>query len=302
MASSRSEAEEDYSSGDELSDSGGESYDDGVESVGGGGAAAAETSERSSELKRAKGSLAAKKASDEYVRHAYHVFVRTLKMFKTRGGYDVDGLIDSIRGLKDPTLFQAAILSPQFVNPLRDILAGMYTKRTFPSIRVMMSLLILNPEGNFTAVFFAERKASQVSKKLMGLFFSAIAELKSSKFKVSEVVFVAPVALSHESEASRRSISSLYFTQVFLDEEILAPPTECIFSPKVRILTAQESRDFFARESAAMITPARMQQISHVDTLLKYLGARRHRVVEIIRPPLITSNIVQDSLTYAWVF
>jgi len=260
------------------------------------------SSERASVTQQAKGSLKAKSASDEYVRHAYHVFVGVLKMFKTRGGYDVDGLLESIKGLKDPTLFQAAILSPQFVNPLRDILAGMYTKRTFPSIRVMMSLLIRNPDGHFTAVFFAERKASQVSKKLMGLFFSAIAELKSSKFKVSEVVFVAPVSLSHESEASRRSISSLYFTQVFIDEEIIAPPTECIFSPKIRILTAQESKDFFTQESASMITPARMQQISHVDTLLKYLGARRHRVVEIIRPPLITSNLVQDNLTYAWIF
>lgn len=239
--------------------------------------------------------------SEEYVHHAYHVLYKTLEMFKERGGYEVDGLLSSLEPLSgNPILFQTAILSPQFENPLRDILARMYTKRTFPSLRVMMSMMIRNPEGFFTAVFFAERKASQVSKKLMELFFSTLAELKSTKFKVSEVVFIAPVALSHESEATRKGISGTYFTQVFVDEEIISPPTKCIFSPKIKIFSPRETKEFFEKETR--LTPARMQQVSHVDVLMKYLGARRQRVVEIIRPPLITSSLVQDNLTYAWIF
>ena len=239
--------------------------------------------------------------SEEYVEHAFHILLKTLEMFQERGGYDVDGLISSLLPLSgNPILFQAAILSPQFENPLRDILARMYTKRTHPSLRVMMSHMIQNPEGHFTAVFFAERKASQVSKKLMELFFSTLAELKSTKFKVSEVVFIAPVPLSHESETTRRGISGTYFTQVFVDEEVLSPPTKCIFSPKIKIFSPKETKEFFEKETR--LSPARMQQVSHVDVLMKYLGARRQRVVEITRPPLITSSLVQENLTYAWIF
>lgn len=252
--------------------------------------------------KGAKGQIKTKGGwSEEYVEHAYHILLKTLEMFKERGGYDVDGLISSLEALSENMiLFQAAILSPQFENPLRDILARMYTKRTHPSLRVMMSLMIQNSEGHFTAIFFAERKASQVSKKLMELFFSTLTELKSTKFKVSEVVFIAPVSLSHESETTRKGISGTYFTQVFVDEEILSPPTKCIFSPKIKILSPKETREFFERETR--LSPARMQQVSHVDVLMKYLGARRQRVVEITRPPLITSSLVQENLTYAWIF
>lgn len=239
--------------------------------------------------------------SEEYVNHAYHILLKALEMLRERGGYDVKELISSLDPLSnDPVLFQTAILSPKFENPLRDVLAKMYTKRTFPSLRVMMSLMVGNPEGHYTAVFFAERKASQVSKKLMELFFRTLAELKSTRFKITEIIFIAPVQLSHESESTRKGISGTYFTQVFIDEEIMSPPPKCIFSPKIRIYTPQETRAFF--ETETRLTPARMQQISHVDVLFKYLGARRHRVVEIVRPPLITSSLVQENLTYAWVF
>jgi DNA-directed RNA polymerase subunit H (RpoH/RPB5) len=221
------------------------------------------------------------------------------EQFEPGQGYQVDEMIQSIEELSDLSLFHAAILSPEeFDNPLRDILAHQYTKRPCPSLRIMMSMLIRNPDSAYTAIFFAQRKATQVANNLIALFFTVITLLKAAKFKITEIIFVTPVHMSYERESERKNIAREFFIQVFSDEEILAPATECYLAPKMTVFTPEQTAKFLAREK---LDVKRIQQISHTDPLLKYIGARPRRIVKILRPPIVPISIVKSEMTYAWI-
>lgn len=239
------------------------------------------------------------------------VLKSTLEMLASRGDkYDVQGLLAGLDESQSARDFQLMILYPGYLNVVRDIIARHYTKRASPSIRVMMSLMLKHktppsedgappPPATYTTVFFAERKAQQVSKRLVEVFFKTLEVLKSSAFNVTETIFVTPVPFSHDSEAQRKSLGAGCFSQVFRDEEVLAPATECELSPRVRIFTKEQTRDFFARNPS--YKPEIMEQRSHTDPLLRYLGARQHHVAEFIRPPVAPFNLRRTELLYVWI-
>jgi hypothetical protein len=111
---------------------------------------------------------------------------------------------------------------------------------------------------------------------------------------------VTPVPFSHESEAQIKSLGAgCCFPQVFRDEEVLSPATECDLSPKVRILTKDESRDFFAQNPN--YRAENMEQRLHTDALFKYLGARPGSVAEVLRPQVAERNLRRTELMYVWV-
>lgn len=239
------------------------------------------------------------------------VLKSTLEMLQSRSNkYEVDNLLTTLeRDARTARDFQIAILHPNFINFVRDLIASSYTKRALPSIRVMMSLLVPHrprasdpPDAprSFTAVFFAERKAHQVSKRLVEIFFKTLESLKSSAIKVTEAIFVTPVPFSHESEAQVKSLGSgCCFPQIFRDEEVLSPATECDLSPKVRILAKEESKEFFAQNPN--YRPENMEQRHHTDALMKYLGARPGTVAELLRPPIAALNLRRTELLYVWI-
>jgi DNA-directed RNA polymerase subunit H (RpoH/RPB5) len=231
-----------------------------------------------------------------YIREIYKA---TLLMLHRRGGYRVDGLLESLETKTTPLLFQGAILSPRFINPLRDIIADRYTRQKCPPLRIVASLLVENPSGAMTAIFFAEKKNKQVPKKLIEQFFKALSLLKTAGFNITEIIFVTPAPLSHDSEENRKAIGSGCFVQVFEDEDVLAPPIDYKYANDYRIFTEAETRAFFSSEIG--MHSSRMQQIVHTDKALAYLGARRGRVVEMIRKEIVPGSARSTELTYAYI-
>lgn len=249
---------------------------------------------------------------DEYIMYNRHILLATFKMLEHRKDYDVAGLINGVTSANTPKLFQQTIMMTSFKNPLRDIIAGLYARKTCPSIRVMMSLLVRNSkvtgEGStFTALFFAEKKSTQISKKLIGYFFQALSYLKTARIKVTETIFITPVSLSTDSKQNHTNMSVGCFSQVFMDQEILTPPFNCVYCPKIRAFSDKETAAFLSKERdittlGGRNAASRMQQISSNDSLIKYLGIRPRRIVEILRPAIIPLGMRRTELTYAWVF
>lgn len=239
------------------------------------------------------------KSSDAGILYDKGVLTATLRMLRVRGFSGVDEMISDLEEITTAEDFMLAVLGPHFHNPFRDILSTFFKRPIYPSLRIMMSLLVPNSPETYTAIFFAERRAKQVAKRLIEYLFDAITFLKTAKIYVNEIIIVTPVPMS--SDAQKKTDSSSHcFTQVFRDYEILSPPTECMFSPRATVLSSDETLAFFARET--MLTPHKMQQINHTDVLMKYLGARPNRVVKLIRPSVIPMEIRRTELTYAWVF
>jgi hypothetical protein len=231
------------------------------------------------------------------------LLMATLRMLKARDSpYLVDGLIASL-GLADtPMRFQSAVLAPEFKNPIRDIIATNYKKKNVPSLRVMMSMLVRNsPNDTYTAIFFAQQKETLVSKKLAESFFQTLLVLNSSNIHVTETIFVSPTQFSSASEADRKQLANTCFSQMFFDKEILAPPTGSVYAPRVKIYTASETRAFFEKEPR--FAPSRMQQMpSQGDAMLRYLGCRPQRVVEVTRANIVPSASAPIEMSFAWAY
>lgn len=237
------------------------------------------------------------KTSDAGILYDKKVLTATLKMLKMRG-FDVSDMIDDVEKIKNADDFQLAVLGPDLQNPLRDILSTFFKRPVYPSLRIMMSMLFENTSDAYTAVFFAERRAKQVSKRLIEYLFDAITFLKTAKFHVNEIIIITPVPMSSEAQ-KKYDASTHCFTQVFRDYEVLSPPTECVFSPLATIMTQQETQDFFARET--LLTHHKMQRIDHNDVLMKYLGAKPGRVVKLIRAAVVPMDIRRTELAFAWI-
>lgn len=245
------------------------------------------------------------------------ILFATLKMLSERGHrYDVSRLISSIEETNDAESFQIAVLMPEYLNPLRDIIASSYTRREPPTLRVLLSLLVQNnysapgasksgPEAEtvmptFTAVFFADRKSQQVAKQLVEIFFDALLALKASAFRVTETIFITPVQFSSESDANLKAMGMGCFTQIFRDEEVLAPATLSVLAPRIRILTPEEKAEFRAKNKNFRQLSS-MPQIMHTDAHLKLLGVQPDDIVEILRPPIVPGNMRRTELTYSRV-
>lgn len=244
---------------------------------------------------------------------ARFVFIKTMEMLKYRGGYDVEGFIQSAKTMKSDELFILGMLSPKFANPLRNIITSFFSKRQFPSFRLIMSCLVRNPEGKYTAVFFSDRKntsmltakvnkvSKQVSKQIMEIIFKSILFLRKLKhIPISEILIISPTPLSQNIEKSLSLLKS-YFIQSFVDDEITISPLESYYTPiSTKIFSKEETTAFFEREKN--VSSHTLQKISHSDPYFKYLGARSGRVVEIVRPPITLEGIKTSELTYAHLF
>jgi DNA-directed RNA polymerase subunit H (RpoH/RPB5) len=245
------------------------------------------------------------KNTEKTIRAARHVFVKTLEMLEARGGYDVKKLLQSEKELETPAMFQLAMLSPDFGNPLRDVISSTFSRRAFPPLRVVMSILICNPEGKYTALFFPDKKSSstQVSKRFVGIFFKALLRLRRAGIPVSEVILVSPAPLSSDAERSLTSIKSAYFVQNLKEEEVLVSPLSTDYGPlRIKIYTNEESIEFFKQSRDRNVTSITLQKISHADPVMRYLGARSNRVIEIVRAPLVPGGIRSEEFTYAHIF
>ena len=244
--------------------------------------------------------LRAKPVLDRTALYNRDLLMAVLRMLRTRGGYNVAGLLHSLGKINTAAAFNGAVLSRKFSNPLRDILASTHDKRGVPNIRILMSMLVGNGEKTYTAICFTQQKSTQVPKEQTDRFFRALSLLKTAGIIVTEAIFITQAPFSHESETQRKELGTTCFTQLFYDEEVIPPPIEDSMSPSYRVMTDTETREFFEREP--IFSQHRMQQISHTDAALKYLGTRPHRVVEIRRKAVLPLAIRQQELTYAWVF
>lgn len=229
------------------------------------------------------------------------IYMSTLTMLKKRGGYLVDGILETAISLEDPMMFAMAISSPMFENLLRNILAGMFSKKAVPSSRMLMSLLVPNPEGRKTAIFFVEGKTSQVPKKLMSMLFKALVDLDNADARVSEIIIVAPAPLSLDTYYALNGIKAEYNYQVFRDDSILSPPDETVFSPKIELLSKTEVDEIFSNDKFAP-SPDNLQRVSHSeDALIKYFGIKQSSIIKITRRSVIPGSIRDVEITYALV-
>ena len=265
-------------------------------------------------------------SQDDNILSMQHLLLCTLRMLQMRGGYLVDDLIFSILKLRTAKQFVLALLLPTFKNPVRDILCGRFTTRTPPFLRTLMSMVVHNPTGDFTALFFAEKGHSQVSRQLLGQLFGTLAYLRAMKIHVTEIILVTP-AFSSDNMQFHTNVTTGCFSKVFLDEEVLLHHdyrpelqrsilnphiSRHVFAPTIRLLSKDEQVRFLEEHvRTGTVTAARIPQVaaevkipqmSHNDALLKSMGIRPKNIVEIRRPPIMPESICRSELSYAWVY
>lgn len=240
------------------------------------------------------------------------LWVSALKMLAERknrnipnSDYRVENLLAEAENLAVEDL-QLYFLS--IPNIVRDMVASKYPSSQIPSIRVIMSCLIQNggggggefsPPPTYTALFFTEKKNTQVTKQLVQYFLSVLSMLQTSRFLITENIFINPAPFSPSSISELREIGMGCFTQLFEDSSILSSPLDSHFSPKYRVFTDSETKAFMLANPS--YRGKNFQLISHNDAQLKYLGVRRGRIVEIVRKEILPFNIQSNPVTHAWI-
>jgi len=229
------------------------------------------------------------------------ILLRTLEMMKKRNYYDnIEELTNKIKTefvtAKD---FLNFVMCPSYKNSVRDILSGMFTHRTVPLIRLLMSFLVKNKDKCHTAIFFVEgRGTSQVSKKIMGMIFSSLVDLENSGITVSEFIIIAQVPLSLDTQQTLRSFKPKYKYQVIKDQNIMCPPDTSILFPTIEVLTKKEIKSIFGISTAPALD--KLQKISSNDEIMvSYFGFKPKSVIRIIREQVTSGSIMVTEQTYA---
>lgn len=240
----------------------------------------------------------------ENIRYNNLVFRRTCDMLRMRGTYEVLDYTEAAEQFRDnPAAFKDFIMNPAQHNPLRDAIVSIYAKQQLPPFRINMSMLVRarpsqeDAPAKYAAILFAERKDKQVSKKLFDVFLKAIALIKSKGIYVVEMIAVSPVQPGSGVDTFFRTVASGCTSQIFIDDEILAPPFYSLLQSRFRRIDAAR---FFSENP--YLTRHKMQQINHEDISMRYMGVPAGTVVEVLRPNLVSNNMRQTELTFAYVY
>jgi len=243
------------------------------------------------------------------VRDMRNLFIATLYMLKTRGGYDYKGFLDSVKTRGTPEDFFDAIMSSSYHNPVRNIFHELYKmnmkrptniRKVF--IKLSMSFLVCNPSGNFTGVFFipkgTEQQSSVVTIAVVRDVAYTIGKLMSiANIPINEVIIVSAGKLSPEALGMFSCLSSKdVFIQFFNEMDIVVPAVSSIFSSKIeKAITRKEDIEEFLAKNR-IFDARNLRPISHKkDPVLKYLGVRPNTILKLRRPEVIPGDITEDS-------
>jgi DNA-directed RNA polymerase subunit H (RpoH/RPB5) len=264
-------------------------------------------------------------ARNEHRKYLSFLYYSTLRMLRARGGNakycEIDQLVSDAKHFyetQSPADFVFdRLLSSKIQNPLRDIMAYKIKKRCqTQSLRSLMSFIIQNADNRtqgsywenekkqtYTAVFFVCKRKMQVPKKIVENMFSALLILKQSRdIVVTETIFISAAPFSSDMESQRKGICAnqqFHFSQIILDEEVLIPPNDYAWTPKVTILSSAQAESLVKENDISL---SQLQHITHTDALMKYLGIRPNTVVRIERPQIVPGFMRKSELTYAVVF
>ncbi len=160
------------------------------------------------------------------------------------------------------------------------------------TLRAVISQLYVKDDMKLY-VYFAD---PEQNKKQLGN--ANIGELiqKMDSYKCRNAIIITPLELSSPAKKKIKELLT-YNINVFLESEMSYDPTEHYLTPKHRLLTVNEQRDFLAKNN---INLEQIPIMLSSDMIARYYGYLPGQVIEIIRMNLY-DTMIQDSLSYRCV-
>lgn len=164
-----------------------------------------------------------------------------------------------------------------------------FAQKSKKSLRAVLSNTYSNDKGEKLLVYFVDLS----NNKQMGVETLGDVIQEMEKYKSKNAIIITPIPLSASSKKKIQELLT-YNIYTFMENEMAYDPTEHYLVPEHRALSAEEQREFLARNNLSI---DQLPAILTTDMISRYYGFRTGQVIEIKRLNLY-ETIVQESLVY----
>lgn len=165
-----------------------------------------------------------------------------------------------------------------------------FALKNHKTLRGVMSQLYTKDDGTKLYVYFSDPVKT---KKYLGITNIGILVQKMDSYKCRNAIIITSLPVSPSAKKKLQELLT-YNVDVFLESEMAYDPTEHYLTPKHRLLTTEQQRNFLAKNK---IDLEQIPIMLTSDMISRYYGYRPGQVIEITRINLY-DTMIQDSLSY----
>ena len=157
-------------------------------------------------------------------------------------------------------------------------------------------------DGHKCLVYFAESTSKE--KKISSISITNFCRIITT-FDITDAIIISVVPSSNTMDSllsdciKKSGKNSGVFIQFFLDDELMYNPLKHSLVPIHRIISKKEKDELTENDT---INVDKLPQISVFDPICKRMGARVEDVIEILRRLVIKDTLVDEEISYRYVF